>query len=293
MMECADGRRDVLLLLLSRPRVGLALTVTLFLLASSGRARAQLPFLGGEWAFSEKPSGLTLDDRGHLVWSEPKPSQQVTVWLVEQALSDVGDVAEVAFVYYAEASSAGYLASNVTHMSGTGDFRIGLFDSNGRGHVKEDGHDYTDPTWVGYLGFHARVFPHIPRGHCRQRIEGEVHLPGNMMKRREKAFDAEAGQALLSSAGTYERLRYIDGFELVPGHGSPLILRLERTAPDTIVFTVTLNEITYSYEDTEPEHQPRKIDALAIYFPNPRPYHRVVFAPLADLKQFKQAEKTR
>jgi len=274
---------------------------TSFLLLSAVPAVAEISFLGGRWVFSELPaepaganqSSLALDAKGHLVWTLPTPSQQIVARFPSQDLRKVGDVAELSFVYYAEASSGGYLGSNVTHMSGTGDFRIGLFDSNERGHVEEDGFDYTHPTWVGYLGYHVRVFPHIPRGHCRKRIEGEVHLPGNMMKRGQKAFDQDNGRALLSSAGTYGRLQYIDGFELIPGQAAPFVLRLERTANDTIVFSVTLNNITYKYEDKESAHQPKKIDALAIYFPNPRPYERVVFAPLKDLKDFKPAEKAR
>ena len=41
---------------------------------------------------------------------------------------------------------------------------------------------------------------------------------------------------------------------------------------------MTLNGITYIYIDDEPDMQPKKIDAMAMYFPNPNKYTSITFA---------------
>lgn len=258
--------------------------VTVFIPPAVAEEKGPFEFIGGEWYYSTTPHNVSLNEKGHLVWENPSSPQQWTVRLPEQDLSNVGDVAKVAFLYkaVAEGSIEGGFWYDIHDMAGTGDFRIGLFDSAGGEHVSSHNHDYNNSTWVGYKGYHARIFPHMSQGFERVVIDGEVHLPGNLMK-RTRGDNPGVGQQLVAGSGSYSRLRYIDGFDLELEKFSPLIVKLERTAPETLVFSITLNEITYEYEDSNPAHQPQKIDAMGIYFPNhQRPYGKVVFAPIEE-----------
>jgi hypothetical protein len=62
------------------------------------------------------------------------------------------------------------------------------------------------------------------------------------------------------------------------GKFAPLIIRLERKDSKTVVFSVTQNGVTQTFTDDDPNNQPKKIDAMAINFPNPRAFRKVVLA---------------
>lgn len=248
------------------------LPVCLFLVASS--ASGAVRFDGLTWYHSEDPSRLILNEDHQLVWVNPKAPDQVTVRLPEMDLSDVNDVAEVIYMFKTEGSKTGVRSTDPTLLSGTGDIRIGLFDSNRRGHIDRDNTGYRNDKWRGYLGYCARICPHLPVGIEREHSDA---IPGKIMK-RTKAFEEGVGQSLVQKAGPYGRSRDISGFGLPLGVYSPLVLRAERTKPDTVVFSVTLNDVTYTYADDNSDHQPKKIDAMAMYFPNPKAYSSITFA---------------
>jgi hypothetical protein len=178
------------------------------------------------------------------------------------------------YMFKTEGTRTGVRSTDPTLLSGTGDLRIGFFDSNGKGHIARDGTGYRNDKWCGYLGYCARICPHLPVGIEREHSDA---IPGKIMK-RTKAFEKGVCESLVQKAGPYGRSRDISGFGLALGVYSPLVLRAERTKPDTVVFSVTLNDVTHIYTDDGSDHQPKKIDAMAMYFPNPKAYSSITFA---------------
>ncbi|MHC4574289.1 MAG: hypothetical protein ACYS76_09195 [Planctomycetota bacterium] len=252
-------------------------TVVLMVVFAGGLVppvRAAVRFDGLVWYHSEDPDRLILNKDHQLVWVNPRAPDMVIVRLPAMDVSDVGDVAEVAYMFKTEGVRTGVASTDPTLLSGTGDLRIGLFDSNGRGHMDRDGGGYRNEIWCGYLGYHARMCPHLPVGIRRKHSDA---IPGKIMK-RTKAFEKGVCESLLQKAGPYGRSRDISGFGLPLGVYSPLILRVERTKPNTLVFSATLNDVTYRYVDDDASLQPKKIDALGIYFPNPKAYSSITLA---------------
>ncbi|MHC4476631.1 MAG: hypothetical protein ACYTEL_13360 [Planctomycetota bacterium] len=250
---------------------GLIVVVCLGVMVSSSPAAVR--FDGLIWYHSEDPSRLTLNEDHQLVWY-PDLATQITVKLPEMDLSKVGDVADVVYMYKTEGFKTGVPSTDPTLLSGTGDLRIGFFDSNGRGHINSDKTGYRNDKWVGYLGYCARICPHLPVEIEREHSDA---IPGKIMK-RTKAFDKDVGPSLVQKAGPYGRSRDLSGFGLPLGEFSEFVLRVERKTASTLEFSVTLNGITYIYIDDEAEMQPKKIDAMAMYFPNPNKYTSITFA---------------
>lgn len=235
---------------------------------------AAVHFDGLTWYHSEDPNGLILNEDYQLAWLKPHAPDQVTVQLPAMDVSDVNDVAEVMYLFKTEGVKTGIPSTDPTLLSGTGDIRIGFFDSNGRGHIDKDNTGYRSKTWCGYLGYCARVCPHLPVGIKRKHSDA---IPGKIMK-RTKAFEEGVCESLVQKAGPYGRSRDISGFGLPLGVYTPLILRVKRTSPTTLVFSVTLNDVTHIYIDDDPRYQPKKIDAMAMYFPNPKTYSSITLA---------------
>jgi hypothetical protein len=236
-------------------------------------ASASVIFDGLTWYMSQEPARLFLNDNYQLTWKNPRGPDMITVKLPVMDLSDVNDAAVVAYMYKADGEKTGIPSTDPTLISGTGDIRIGLFDSCRNGYIEKDGTGYTSEKFCGYLGYHARICPHLPVGIKRKHSDA---IPGKFMKRTRPYGDD--GPALVSSAGSYGKSRDMSGFGLPLGVYSPFILRIERTDESTIVFSITINGVTYSYVDDEPEFQPGKIDVMAMYFPNPKTYSSITFA---------------
>ena len=234
---------------------------------------AVVKFDGLTWHLSRDPSRLALNERSELVWQNPHAPDQVTVQLPPMDLTKVGAVARVDYVYKAEGKATGIPGTDPTLLSGTGDIRIGLFDSNGQGHINRDDAGFTSEIWRGYLGYCARVCPHLPVGIKREHSDA---IPGKFMKRT--GITKDTSTSLLQTASPYGKSQDLSGFGLKLGVAYPLTMQIERTAPDTLVFSVTMNDVTYRYVDNDPRLQPKKIDALAMYFPNPKAYTSITLA---------------
>jgi len=251
-----------------------AIVSVVWAVAAAPPAIAAVCFDGLTWYHSEDPNRLIINAEGHLEWLNPKAPDQVTVQLPEMDLGDVGDVAEFVYMYKAEGVPTGEPSTDPTLLSGTGDLRIGLFDSNGQGHVKSDTTGYRNDIWRGYFGYQVRICPHLPAGIARQHSDA---IPGKFMK-RTGAFEKDVSPSLIQKAGPYGKSKDISGFGLGLGVSAPLVLRVERADLETLVFSVTLNDVTYRYVDDDASHQPKKIDAMAIYFPNPKAYTSITLA---------------
>jgi len=267
-----------------------ALFVAYFLLALSP-AVAAVKFDGLTWYISRDSSRLLVNDQGRLVWMNPEAPDQLTVQLPPLDLTGVGAVARVTYLYKGEGVATGIPSTDPTLLSGTGDIRVGLFDSNGQGHINRDDTGYRNKIWRGYLGYQVRICPHLPVG--IKRLHSDA-IPGKFMKRTGAM--KEGSDSLLQKAASYGKSRDLSGFGLELGRPSALTLQVERTAVNTLVFSVTLNDVTYTYVDDDLYRQPQKIDALAVYFPNPKTYSSITLVPgsfSASLgRTYSQAEET-
>jgi hypothetical protein len=249
-----------------RVAVSLVIVVLLCVGLAVSPAIGAARFDGLTWYHSEDPSRLILNEKGHLVWLKPHAPDQVTVQLPEMDLSDVGDAAEVVYMFRTEGTKTGVPSTDPTLLSGTGDIRIGLFDSNKRGHTDRDNAGYRNDLWCGYLGYCARICPHLPAGIKREHSDA---IPGNVMK-HTNAFEEGVYESLVQKAGPYGMSRDLSGFGLEMGVFSALILQVERKAADTLVFRVTLNDVRYEYVDDDPPLNPRRLMRWRCTFPIPR-----------------------
>jgi hypothetical protein len=227
-------------------------------------------FDGMVWYFSgDNPEGrFEVNAAGQLEWRNLKPPDHIIVRLPDQRLSDPGDVAEVSYWYKGEGGD-----DMVSGDRGTGDIRTGLFDSNGQGHVTQDGAGYRSETWCGYLGYRIGFSAHASGygGHIAKRIHPFGDPPGDdvcmsLLQKAEGPYGPNSGQ------------KDINAFGLPRGEWALWTLRLERTSSSRVVFTVMCNGRTAELVDNNPEHQPQKIDALGMYFANVRSYSLVTLA---------------
>jgi hypothetical protein len=249
--------------------------VITFVFLAAGSAFAEVEFDGLKWYMSEDPEKLTLNEHGHMVWQNPRGPEQLTVHFPPIDLSDVGDVAEVVYLIKSDGANTGEIGTDPMIISGTGDLRVGLFDSNGGERVKKDGYPYRAKRWCGYLGFCARICPHLQVGIKREHSDA---IPGKIMKRKNALIEGSC-ESLVQSAGAYRgSSKDISGFDLKFGEFSPLILKMERISKETVVFSVTLNNVTYDFVDDNPQAQPQKADTLALYYPNPKNIHSITLA---------------
>jgi len=257
------------------------------LLALPAIATAEVQFDGKTWYLLEKPESLQVNAQGYLEWMEPGPPQLLIVRLPEKQLSKPGDIVEIRYLYKAEAqlptgccSSRQSQSGGLSEISGTANFLIGLFDSKGKNYVSRDGRGSSKGIGKGYLGYYAWVFPHIPESFKKVREDGQVELPGRMMKRGAP----ESPSLLEISDGCRDIGPGISGFGAPFGWFVPLILRLKRTGANTVNFAVTIDNVTYHRFDEDAANQPRKIDTLGIYFPTARTCKKLTLAPMSAAK---------
>jgi len=249
-------------------------------------ATAEVQFDGRKCYLSNKPESVRVNDRGYLEWVAPGAQQQLIMRLDEMQLSEIGDIAEVQYLFKADgpAPTAGNVkqqtqAGNPCRISDTGNFRIGLFDSNGKGYVKNDGYGRKNDIWKGYLGYYADIFPHIGEDAKHVTADGKVNLPGKIVKRT-----SPDNPSLLDQAAGPQVNRGISGFGAPLGRFVPMFLKLKRTGPNTVHVSVTVDNVTYLWIEEDASSQPRKIDVFSIGFPKQSPYTKVTLAPISAAK---------
>jgi len=258
---------------------------TALVLSLVERGRAAVTFDGMTWYDSHSPSTMFLNNDGQLEWI-PYNDHQIIVRIPDQVLSDTGDVVEIS--YYWLSDGQGNIAGcddcqneatcnfnkDITCVSGTGDFRVGLFESDGD-YITADGMGVKNDIFRGYKGYKFCMQPHVDIEPVRwQEASGEPHIAGGFYER-----DMVDDPRLLSVNQVFDRISMYGGFELPLGQFSLWTIRLERLSTNSVEMSVTLNGITYTdidTTDTPTIPQPNKIDVFAIEFPNPNPYSRVV-----------------
>jgi len=246
--------------------VSLLAAVLIIMGVLSVTAAAQVQFDGRKWYVSQKPELLRVTDEGYLEWTKPG-AQQLIVRLNEMKLTEIGDIAEVRYMFKADGPCP---------MQPTDHFRIGLFDSNGKGYVEHDGYGNSNDIWKGYLGYYADVSPHIG-----QNVKNmtKAKLPGKIVKRTHPD-----SPNLLDEDADSEIHRSIGGFGAPMGRFVPLFLKLKRTGANTVHVAVTIDNATYLWIEEDSSARPGKIDVLSIYFPKDSPYAKVTLAPMSAAK---------
>ncbi|MHC4648045.1 MAG: hypothetical protein ACYTBJ_21505, partial [Planctomycetota bacterium] len=248
-------------------------------------ATAEVQFDGKEWFLSQKSKFARVTDEGYLEWSAPG-QQQLIARLPEMQLGQIGDIAEVRYLYRADGppTAAGDLkeqtqAGTTCGTSDASNLRIGLFDSNGKGHIKDDGYGRESDVWKGYLGYYADVSPHISEDAKHGTAEGKLNLPGKMVKRT-----VPDSPTLLDESPGRQVDRHIGGFGAPLGQFVPLFLKLKRTGPNTVHVAVTVDNATYLWIEEDASIRPHKIDVVSIGFAGQSPYTKVTLAPISAAK---------
>ena len=258
-------------------------------------AIASVEFDGMTWYHSHTDPNynISVNDDGHLVWI-PKNDHQIIVRIPDQDLSDTGDVVEISYFWLSDGQGniEGCIDccqcedtckknKDITCLSGTGDFRVGLFESDGE-YVTSDGMGLKNSIFAGYKGYKFCTQPHVDIEPVRwQEASGEPHIAGGFYQR-----DEVDNPRLLSVNSAYNRISMYGGFELPLDTWSLWIIRLERLSASSVEMSITLNGITYTDIDTTNTvdvPQPNKIDVFAIDFANPNPFDKIVLATVESI----------
>lgn len=240
-------------------------------------------FDGMRWYNAHNRSGLTIDSEGRLQWYPQKGSQMI-VNMPEQRFSEVGDVVIFSYIWTStgdhDPSCECYkdynpdpdiydYCTDITCVGGTGDFRMGLFDSNGKGYITDDRMGENNEIFRGYLGYQARIFPHVPqdaRSRFSERKTGggtESHTNTSLWERSKPTQNS----ALLSNSNSYNRLGNVmsGGFGIPVGGSALMTFRLERVSESRASIKVTCNGKTWSKSSESTATIPQKIDVFAIW----------------------------
>ncbi len=247
--------------------------------------RAAVVFDGMTWYDSHDPSTMFINGDGQLEWV-PYNDHQLIVRLAEQDLSDTGDVVEISYYWLSDGQgniegcddcqneATCNFNKDITCVSGTGDFRVGLFESDGD-YITADGMGLTNDIFIGYKGYKFCMQPHVPETPVRwQEASGEPHIAGGFYER-----DMVDDPRLMTVNAVFDRISMFGGYDLPLDTWSVWTIKLERISSVSIEMSMTLNGITYSdidATDSTAVPQPQKIDVFAIDFANPNPYSRVV-----------------
>jgi len=230
---------------------------------------------GMVWFYSGFFGGPFVNGDGDLEW-DPDKGEQFITRIPEQRLSQAGDVVEISYIWMSDGEhdcpdcmdcDLYCFDDDITCIAGSSDIRVGLFEADGE-YVDRDGLGISSSIFEGYKGYNFRFGPNMKSGPNRwEDCTGEVHKTGNFCKK-------PAGSDSLMRANEGE-LDYIDGFELPPGEYSVFTVRLARTGSNNVNLSITLNGRTQTSSDRSGD-QPHKIDVLAVYMRNGRPYDRLV-----------------
>ena len=233
---------------------------------------------------------LSLNDSGQLEWVCTYGDLLLTQ-LPQKRVSEVGDVAEYAWLYKGEGQDKGSYVENICERYGSGDLRVALLDSNGNPLSMDKQYARNDKIFCGYKGYQARLSPHVPTNQRADKWAIRVNPNGDNC------------HSPVDWGGCWGFAKYFNGHGVPVGEFSPMVITLERTAQDTIAFSVTLNNEKHTYVDKDkspyasdkekmeslygegsyhvvvvPGYQPKNIDTMAIYFANQRPFELITFA---------------
>jgi len=249
-------------------------------------AMAKVKFNGNKCYLSHNPESVCVNKQGFLEWAAPGEQQQIVIRFPEMRLSEVGDIAEVGYLLKVDGterplakSSGQHPANKQCGVSQAYNFLIGLFDSNGKKHVEDDGYGQENEIWKGYMGYYAQVFPHLAADSKYLTEDGKVQLPGKVFKRAEPN-----STTLFETDSVCSIVPGISGFGAAENRFVPLFIKLKRTGASTVHFSVTIDNINYLRIVEDASNQPQKIDTFSIYFPDQWLHTKLTLAPITAAK---------
>jgi hypothetical protein len=266
-------------------------------------AGPEIHFNGMTFYHSGDPSDrLFTNDRGHLVWRCRKPDQLIARLPEPLDISHPGDVAEFRILWKSSGEIRGRNCRDklchddcVICLAGTGDFRMGLFDSTKGGCVTSHGYGLESEVFRGWRGYQWRFSPHLqakePKRWYEPKPDGsrESHTNTRFWKRV-----TPDDPSLLASRQSWLTMGYepfAGGFKVPQKQFRLLRFKIHRKSETDVTVSITLNGKTFTRTDTDPENQPHTIDAFAIQMPNARPYHEVTLAPVEGRQSPSPARK--
>ena len=239
-------------------------------------------FDGMVWYCSESSNCLTVSD-DELIWDARKGGQ-IVARLPEQRFSQVGDIVIFQYIWtstgdvdYSCECYKDYnpdpdiydYCTDIRCVGGTGDFRIGLFDSAGKGYITADNMGVNNEIFRDYLGYHFRVFPHVPQDAPSRFTEhktgggSESHTNTSIWERNKPYQNS----ALLSNSNSWNRIDQplTGGFGLPVGGSSLLTIQLQRFSATQVRMSISCNGKTWTKYSETPSVIPDKIDVFAMY----------------------------
>mmetsp|Transcript_19480 Transcript_19480/g.32750 ORF Transcript_19480/g.32750 Transcript_19480/m.32750 type:complete len:434 (-) Transcript_19480:164-1465(-) len=250
----------------------------------------------------------------NVAWS-PKHPQVVLTHFPEERISKVGDYVAKKFYWMSKGKNEcdeEYYAngdyckmqkcahSSVNCLAGTGDFRIGLYDSktDGSWQIKEDGfanatkysamcRQLEAPPFREYRGYNYRIYPHLSsKATSYVHPKTGSHVPCGFY------FKGGNEDSIFAK---YRLNRRGNGcFELPLGAWSVLTLSLKRTSSHSMELVMDMNGFSYTVQHNweglskQAAPIPKVIDTVVIMYPNGRRYYDVEWAdvppaPFMDL----------
>jgi hypothetical protein len=181
---------------------------------------------------------LSVNKAGQLEWVATYGDLLLTQ-LPQKSVSEVGDVAEYAWLYKGEGQAKGSYVENICERYGSGDLRLAMLDSNGDPLSMDKQYERNDEIFCGYKGYQARLSPHVPTDQRADKWAIRVNPNGDNC------------HSPVDWGGCWGFPKYFNGHGVPVGEFSPMIITLERTAEDTIAFSVTLNNEKHTYADKD------------------------------------------
>jgi len=232
---------------------------------------------GLTWYYTEYVGGPFVNELGQLEWDPEKGGQFVTR-IPTQDFSKTGDKAEVTYWWLTDGATpcddvddcydCPRCTGDIRCISGTSDFRAGLFEADGE-YIDHDVYSVRNDIFVGYKGYNFRFGPNMRAEPTRWvDCDGEVHKTGSFAKK-----SASSTNLMTRNEGLMD---YIPGFELTPGEWSLWKISIERLSSSRVRLSITLNGRTYTDTDDDSDDQPQKIDVFGIHMRNGRNYNRLV-----------------
>jgi len=238
---------------------------------------------------------LCVNSKGQLEWVT-RYGDLLLVKMPKMSVDETGKAAKFGWLYKGRGNDTGSYVENICERYGSGDLRLAALDSSGTPFTLNKRYNRGHEIFCGYKGYQARLSPHVP-----------PDMRADKWAKRVNPMGDNCGSPV-DWGGCWGFPKYFNGHGAPVGRFTPLIFTVERTAENIMEFSVELNNIKHTYRDditgktgdtgvseepmeslygdgsyhvrTAKNTQPKKIDTLAIYFANQRPFDLITFASM-------------
>jgi len=235
---------------------------------------------------------LSVNDKGHLEWVSTY-GDMLYAKLPEQSIGKVGEVARYCWLYKGQGQDKGSYVENICERYGSGDLRLAMLDLGNKYMSLDKQYTRNDEIFCGSKGYQARLSPHVPTDQRADKWAIRVNPTGDNC------------HSPVDWGGCWGFATYFNGHGVPVGEFTPMIITLARTADDTVEFSVTMNNEKHTMVDKDKfpissnkekmeslygegsynvvvveDYQPRKINTMALYFANQRPFDLITLAPM-------------